>query len=157
MKEIKVTRTVEEITGYEADDGTRFKTEEECKKYENSAHYAIYNQFLKLGVSEPFSECQIFENFGYGSEEYQLIVIDIKDENDLKIANMFAEMQVPKPDGSRLDRVRFGTNRIGQRLLVGIGDEYCENCYIYGTQEEIIEKFKQDIDKYYNPKPKEEK
>lgn len=155
MKEIKTTRTIEEVTAYEADDGTRFKTADECKKYENSARYAIYNQFLKLGVAEPFSECQIFANFGYGSEEYQLIVVDIKDENDLKIANMFSEMQVPK--GMNSDNARFGTNRIGQRLLVGIGDEYCENCYIYGTQEEIIEKFKQDIDKYYNPKPKEEK
>ncbi len=155
MNVIKTTRTIEEVTAYEADDGTRFKTEEECKRYENSAHYAIYNQFLKLGVSEPFAECQIFENFGYGSDEYQLIVIDIKDENDLKIANMFAEMQMPEREGMNLERYRFGTNRIGQRLLVGIGFNCCENCYIYGTQEELIEKFKQDIDKYYNPKSNE--
>lgn len=154
MKEIKTTRVIEEVTAYEADDGTRFKTADECKKYENSAHYAIYNQFLGLAISEPFPECDIFENFGYGSEEYNLAIVDIKDEKDLKIANMFAEMQVPDARGNE-KKLRFDSSRIGQRLLVGIGCDYNENCYIYGTQEELIEKFKHDIEKFYNPKPKE--
>ena len=147
MKEIKTTRTIEEVTAYEADDGTRFKTADECKRYENSAHYAIYNQFLGLAISKPFPECTIFENFGYGSDEYNLVIIDIKDEKDLKIANMFAEMQVKE--------CRFDSSRIGQRILVAIGNEYSENCYVYGTQDELIKMFKQDIDKYYNPKSNE--
>ena len=155
MKEIKTTRTIEEVTAYEADDGTRFKTADECKKYENSAHYAIYNQFLGLAISKPFPECTIFENFGYGSEEYNLVIVDIKDEKDLKIANMFAEMQVPKLHEGDEKKFRFDSSRIGQRILVAIGNEYSENCYVYGTQEELIEMFKQDIDKYYNPKSNE--
>ena len=152
MKELKITRTIEEITGYEADDGRRFKTEEECRKYENSAKYAIYNQFLKLGISEPFGECQIWENYGYGSEEWNLIIVDIKDENDLKIANMFAEMQVPKT--SFPDNFRFNSSHIGKRLLVGIGSEYDPNCYIYGTFDDIVNKFKNDINKFFNPEDK---
>ncbi len=152
MKELKVTRTIEEVTGYEADDGRRFKTEEECRKYENSAKYAIYNQFIKLGISEPFSECQIWENYGYGSEEWSLIVVDIKDENDLKIANMFAEMQVPKT--SFPDDFRFNSSHIGKRILVGIGSEYDANCYIYGTFDDLVNKFKNDMNKFFNPEDK---
>ena len=156
MKEIKTTRTVEEVIAYEADDGMRFKSADECKKYENSAHYAIYNQFLGLAISKPFPECTIFENFGYGSDEYNLVIVDIKDEKDLKIANMFAEMQVPKLNEGDEKKFRFDSSRIGQRILVAIGNEYSKNCYVYGTQEELIEMFKHDIEKFYNPKPKEE-
>lgn len=156
MKEIKTTRTIEEVTAYEADDGTLFKTADECKKYENSAHYAIYNQFLGLAISESFSEDQIFENFGYGSEEYSLVIIDIKDEKDLKIANMFAEMQIPKFPEKEEKKFRFDSSRIGQRILVAIGNDYCKNCYIYGTQEEMVEMFKRDIDKHFNPKKENE-
>lgn len=37
MREVKETKTIEEIRGYEANDGTFFRSREECEKYENSA------------------------------------------------------------------------------------------------------------------------
>lgn len=155
MKEIKYTRTIEEIVGYEASDGKQFKTEEECRKYENSAKYAIYDQFIRLSVNGTFEECRIWENYGYGSEDYNLIVVHIKDENDLKVANMFAEMQVPNTKNE--EKNRFSSSLIGKKVLVAIGNDYDTSCYIYGTEDEIVDKFRNDIDKFFNPKEEETK
>lgn len=46
MKEIKQSRIIEEVTGYEAFDGTVFKTEEECIKYEGTAEAVITKRFF---------------------------------------------------------------------------------------------------------------
>lgn len=155
MKEIKITRTIEEVAAYEADDGMRFKTKEQCEAYETSARHAIQSQFyqLSVGKSGVFRECDIFENFGYGSEEYDMIVIEIKNENDLKIANMFAEMQ--RGDLYNSEHCCFKPSMIGQRILVGLGSQYDVNCHIYGTEQEMIDQFKRDMDKFFNPKMEE--
>ena len=52
MKAITNVKTVEEIVGYEACDGTRFTTKEECQKYENTAEAVIKGRFKKLVVKE---------------------------------------------------------------------------------------------------------
>ena len=151
MEVIKRERTIEEIIAYEAGDGTRFASEEECKQYENSANYAIYNSFIGLSVDgKPFSECTIWEDYGYGSEEWLLLVIEIKNENDLKVANMFAEMQEPKEDVKYTNR--FKPEHIGKRLLVSIGSQYESRCYIWGTEDEIVEGFKKNLNTFFYPK-----
>ena len=151
MEVLKRTREIEEIIGYVADDGKRFSSAEECERYEESAHMAIYNGVVGLSVDgEPFSECNIWDRFGYGSEEWSLLVIEIKDEKDLKVANMFAEMQEPKVDNTYTNR--FKPEHIGKRLLVSIGNQYESRCYIWGTEEDVIEMFKKDIAPFFHPK-----
>ncbi len=151
MEVIKRTREVEEIIAYEAADGTRFSSAEECEKYEQSAQVAIYNGFIGLSVDgKPFVETAIWDRYGYGSEEWEMLVIEIKDENDLKIANMFAEMQEPEVDNIYTNR--FKPEHIGKRLLVSIGSQYESRCYIWGTEEDVVERFKKDIAPFFNPK-----
>lgn len=151
MEVIKRTREVEEIIGYRASDGKFFSSQEECEKYEQSAQLAIYNGFVGLSVDgKPFSECTIWEDYGYGSEEWELLVIEIKNENDLKVANMFAEMQEPKEDVLYINR--FKPEHIGKRLLVSIGSQYEKRCYIWGTEDEIIEGFKKNLNAFFYPK-----
>lgn len=151
MKEIKVTRTIEEVTGYEASDGTYFKTKEECEKYEQSAKAAITKMFADICVKPDggdewcFRECSIFENFGYGSEEYFYVIADIKSESELKIANMYCDMHAGKY-GRKL-----GTEYIGKRVLIAIGSEYDQAFYVRGTEEEMAEEFKKTMARFFRP------
>jgi len=149
MEVIKRTREVEEVIAYEAADGTRFSSAEECEKYEQSAQLAIYNGFIGLSVDgKPFVETAIWDAYGYGSEEWEMLVIEIKNENDLKVANMFAEMQETNADYTN----RFTSDHIGKRLLVSIGSQYESRCYIWGTEEDVVEGFKKNIAPFFHPK-----
>lgn len=151
MEAIKQTKTVEEIVAYVADDGTRFKTEEECKKYEESAEAAILKSFIDTCVCDKrdeyrFSECSIYEKFGYGSEEYDYCVVNIKNENDLKIANMYAAFREPQESNNN----RLTTDTIGKRVLVALGnDDWNPVFVVLGTLEEEIEKFKKEMSLFF--------
>ena len=141
MKEIKQTRTIEEITGYEAEDGKWFKTKEECEKYEQSAKCAIKTAFNKL-ILETWKECELWEEYGYGGEEYEYWVIEIKDENELKVANQFA-----KDTKSPYD---FSPSDIGKRFLISAG--YCceeQAINLKRTYEDIMEHFTKLMNKVF--------
>ena len=154
MKRIvkETTKVIEEVT-YEAYDGESFKDEQECIKYEETARAVIEKAFYALMVGgEPFDETRIWENFGYGSEEYDFAVIDIKDAHDLEIANRYYTFH----KASEIIPDSF----IGKKVLVQIGycyDSIKETNPNPRTMEELIEQFTNDMDKFFNPKPKEEK
>lgn len=161
MKELTRTREVTEVYGYESIDGTYFKTEEECKKYEETARYAINKAFFDLCVKQDedrsfngimFRECSIFENFGYGSEEWMLVVVEMKTLEDLKIVDMYRKEHLHKTQ-LNLPKNMLTKDHIGKRVLVGIGQHYegYDAFYVYGTFDEVIEKFKNDINRYFNP------
>lgn len=150
MKEIKRTKTIEEIIGYETEDGRVFKTKEEAEKYEESAEYACYMQFKELMISEPFRECDIYESFGYGSEEYYFCVIKIKNETDLKAALMYQKMR------DNLSR-KFTTDMIGKTLLVALGsDDWNPTCAPVGTYEDLVAKFAREVKLYFEEEKKDE-
>ena len=50
--EVKETREVVVRTEYIAEDGTIFRSEEECKKYEESALFAISKELKRLDNKE---------------------------------------------------------------------------------------------------------
>jgi len=147
MQKIVNTKTIE-IEVYQAYDGTIFKEEDECIKYEETARAVIEKAFRGIMVDkEPFTECQIWENFGYGSEEYEMAVIDIKDESDLEIANKYYAYH----KANNL----IGKEYIGKRVLVSIG--YCYDGIKYTepyprTKEDLIKQFEKDINKFFEPK-----
>lgn len=148
MKELKRTRTIEEIRGYEANDGTFFSSKEECEKYEKTARAVIFNAFKQLVVDRIFPECFIWENYGYGSEEFSMAIIEIKNEDDLRAANMYFE------EFKFCDQLT--RDYIGKRILVNLGYGNEGDCRICPrTEEELIEQFKNDITKFFHPKAKE--
>lgn len=149
MREIKRTRTIEEITGYEANDGTYFTTEEECLKYERSAEAAIREMFNNICVKHngnaSFAESEIFENYGYGNEEYEYVIADIKTETELKIANMYCDIWA----GSFGKKLK--NDSIGKRVLIRIGNTFSQDFIPVGTEEEIVEDFKKTMAKFFRP------
>ena len=135
MKTIKQKREIEEITGYEAFDGTMFGDSEQCRQYEKTAKCAIKARFNELVVNK-LSEYEAFEGFGCGSEDYNLVVVDIRSEADLQAFNQYSAFVEGTENRCAKSDV------IGHKLLVGIG--YCDDwdtCYIYGTFEDVCAKF----------------
>lgn len=150
MKEIKRTKTIEEIVGYETEDGRVFKTKEEAEKYEETAAYACYMQFKELMISEPFRERELYESFGYGSEEYYLCVIKIKNETDLKKALMYQQMRDKNCK-------KFTTDMIGKTLLVALGcDDWDPTCAPVGTYEDLVSKFAREVKPYFEKEEKKD-
>lgn len=149
MKEIKRTKTIEEVIGYEAKDGKQFKTKEECEKYEQSAEYAVEKMFDSICVKKDeetrFAECSIFENYGYGGEDYCYVIADIKTEAELKIANMYGKMRA----GTYFKPLE--AKYIGKRVLIAVGDTWDPAFYVRGTEEEMVEEFKRTMAGFFRP------
>lgn len=80
MKEVTKERKVLD-TLYEAVDGTRFDSKEECLRYENSAKGVLKAKLMKL-VDYSDSEDNIL---GAGSEENTLYGVKLKEEKDKDI------------------------------------------------------------------------
>lgn len=76
MKEIKTTRTIEEVTGYEAFDGTRFSSEVECRKYEDSAEGVIKARAEQYLIGET----SIYGLLDEGSDECGVDIYNIPDK-----------------------------------------------------------------------------
>ena len=145
MKEIKRTETIEKVIGYEANDGTRFDSKEECEKYEKSALGVVYERFKKLIIKELY-ECEVFENQGYGSEDYVYYLIDIKDENDINTYNHFLQLIESKEN-------IIDESYIGKRILVGAGFDYdnwsCRHLDIKGTIDDMKKQFAKDMEEVF--------
>ena len=160
MKEIKRTRTVEEVTGYEAFDGEMFKTKEECNEYENTAYAVIRKRLNALAVSidggihNTFSECEIYESYGYGSEEYEYMIVDIKNEEDLRVVNQYYEL-VRKTSGCKenlASQLQVPDKYIGKRVMISIGFSYDRSITASPkTMDELVEQFKKDIGNFFYP------
>lgn len=153
MKELKTTKVVEEIIGYEAFDGEVFKSKEECMKYEGTANAVIKRNFMENVVVRKLEVCEVTKYgvaflFADGGEDWFAALVRIKNETDLQYAQMFQENVHPG-----LNR-KFTPDDIGKDLIISLGFEN-DCCYVYGTIDECIENFKKAISKFYEPEKPE--
>ena len=84
VNEVKQTKTIEELvrTEYIAEDGTVFRSEEECKKYEESALFAISKELKRLdNKKNGASEYDIYDEC---SEEYPVEIFKAETERDIE-------------------------------------------------------------------------
>lgn len=92
--EIKTTKTIEEVVRVEyiAEDGQVFYNEEECKKYEESALFAVSKQLKKLNAKFA-SAYDLIEN---GCEEDELEIFDVQTEKDLELLRRYLYLKAMK-------------------------------------------------------------
>lgn len=155
MREIIKTRTIEEVVGYEACDGTRFDTKEECEKYEKIAVRAVIVELFKKLVVNYIEEATIsgwgdgFVGSGVGEGWYYALV-KINNEADLDILRMYKELTRPTTEQEITEDL------IGKEIIVNIGerryengkdcDEFAfDNCWIYGTIEDQIKVYTESL------------
>ena len=82
MKKHEIKRTIEEVVRVEyiAEDGTVFYNEEECKKYEESALFAVSKKLKRLSGAN-VTPYDLLEE---GSDESGLEIFDVQTEEDLE-------------------------------------------------------------------------
>ena len=87
MHPIIEEKIVKEITGYRADDGTWFRTEDQCKQYEESATYAAERAAKEYQTKFADAET-VFAGYN-GCYEDEISVYDIKDTKALQVVNTY--------------------------------------------------------------------
>jgi hypothetical protein len=153
MKEIKESRIIEEVTGYEAFDGTVFKTEDECIKYEGTAEAVITKRFFShvvkgnkdYGVVDPWSTKIL-----HGYEEDVDVLYHVKDDEAIKDFEMYAQIK-ENGWGANQDVSKYK----GKVVLVHIYNYDEERCFIEGTEEEILEDFTKFVKKIFDREDKD--
>lgn len=129
MKRNEIKRTIEEVVRVEyiAEDGQVFYNEEECKKYEESALFAVSSKLKKL--NKKFTG--IYELIENGCEEDELEIFDVQTEADLDNLRRYLYLRAMKhgasdktirecftsEDGKRSDYV-FDSVTIGHEVLI---------------------------------------
>lgn len=78
VNEIKETKEVVVRTEYVAEDGSIFSTEDECRKYEESAYFVIDKKLKRLNGNT--SQNELIEEFSYDN---RLEIFDIQTQEDL--------------------------------------------------------------------------
>ena len=129
MKKNEIKRTIEEVirVEYIAEDGKVFYDEEECKKYEESALFAVSSKLKRL-TTEWTTIYQLNEE---GGDECELEIFDVQTESDLENLKRYLYLKAIKNgasdksikdcftsiDGTRKDFV-FDSVTTGHEVLI---------------------------------------
>lgn len=144
MKEHKIEKTkVEVIYEYEAMDGSIFKSEEECKKYEESASMVVYSKYKPLVIARK-KEYAIYQT---GSDEYEIDIVKIKQTEDIDTLLHMYSLYHPSRDVKDLSEERiklntwFNNNEI---IFIGRGCNYdnYDDFEFIGTMNSLINDIK---------------
>lgn len=87
----KVVKEVVRVE-YIAEDGQVFRSEEECKKYEESALFAVSRQLKKLNTKY----ISAYDLLDEGSEECEVEIFDIQTEKDLENLRRYLYIKLSK-------------------------------------------------------------
>lgn len=136
MKELKRTETItrEITTGWEASDGTWFKTEEECRKYEESAKGVCFEAVKKYLLGS----CTEMDFTEYGSDECYIEFFEV---SDMDAAKAIAQYVLIRTNDKKL--VQNVIDRIGKRLFLSWNYDK-DFCWVMS-----IEEYKEMIEKNY--------
>ena len=145
MKEIKESRIIEEVKGYEASDGTFFKDANECKKYEESARAIITARAKEYRVYDGTCD-DLYYDF---SSENKLEIYDIVDADAAKAV---AQYMYEKSDNYREINI---DKYIGEKFIVcwSYDEDYCW----WYTISELMGEINANYTKMITPKTKEKK
>lgn len=135
MREVKRTRTIEEVTGYEATDGTYFTTKEECKKYEESALGVLAGRITKYRIGET----TIYGLLDEGSDDCGVDIYRIPDADAAQSIAQYVVLQTRDNTYSTMfDKY------IGKEVIIMWG--YDHDWAGVSTLEELLDTIKSNYD-----------
>ena len=134
----KLTKMVETTYAYEAADGTQFTSEEECRKYEQTA-YAVAKTAADAFVKHRCdADCPFPLDY---CAESKWVVYHIADPDALQIVNTFLHLRDPHCDV-------INPSLVGQDVLVQFGD--WDSCFmVRGTYEDWLGEFAEAMKSLY--------
>ena len=155
MKEIQKTKEhIEYITVYQANDGTEFTNEEECEKYENSAHTVVRIKFLKL-VMDKKTEYALFN---VGNDEDIIYSVKLNSQEDADVIlqlyyldNPYVLRDEENPRKLKERAYTLVTTALKEHDILYVGENYDGEIYLIDTRANIINRLL-EVDK-----PKEKK
>lgn len=146
MKEITITKTLNEVI-YQAIDGTKFTSKDECIKYDNTAKAVIMSEYNELIISRTNE----YELLGMGNSDTIIDVVSVKtyeDKQVIKKALIYNNQWLT--EGSNKDRLINLYNLINEAeikqtpLIVDRGYEN-DNFWITNTITGVIDKLEKFI------------
>ena len=113
INEIKRERTIEEVVRVEyiAEDGQVFYNEEECKKYEESALFAVSKELKRLNVKD----ISVYSLLDEGSEEDEVEIFDVQTDRDLENLRRYLYLKARKNGASESSVKDCFTSEDGKR------------------------------------------
>lgn len=165
VNEVRRTETIEKLvrTEYIAEDGTIFRSEEECKKYEESALFAVNKELKRMGNKNYLSYYDINDDC---SCDEKVEIFDIQTERDLENLRRYLYLVLKKngasddavnecfksKDGKREEFV-FENVTIGHEVMIFWNyDEDWFWVYNDGSINGYCEFFREKITKLITPK-----
>ena len=154
MKAITTEIIEKRITGWEAKDGKYFKTEEDCKKYEESAECAARCAMQRYVVCDCRPD-DVSGDLPWPGDEGNVIGFNIEDENALNTVNFFLDwrfrcQEKTEKFAERLIQPKY----IGKVVFIEVY-AYDDDFRIMGTEEEIIDSIKDAFKKVLNKESEE--
>lgn len=142
MKQIKKERKIYDIF-YEAVDGTAFISEEECRKYEESARIIMWPRFSKLVIATSNE----YDLFGVGSDECTVYVIKVSSQKDVDTVLHYYTL-VDNWLISTEDKGASIINKLSKQLeaalssngIIYIGKNYEDDLYLIDSHIGIMER-----------------
>ena len=140
MKEQKITRTIEEVNGYIADDGTWFKNKEQCLEYEASAKMVVYNMVKEKMIGKT----DIQNLFGEGDPDSDVEIFLVDSMNTLELLNRYVYLYTYDKKENLVP-----TDMIGKKII------FCwsydkDYCWCKGTIEDVLKEIRESYEKVIN-------
>lgn len=167
MKKNEIKRTVEEVVRVEyiAEDGKVFSNEEQCKKYEESALFAIDKELKRLNVKE----ISIYDLLGEGSDECEVEIFDVQTDRDLENLKRYLYLKLTSngacekyiedafisKDGKRKDYVFSSVTKGHEVIIFWTYD--CDYFWVYkdGSIEGYLNYLREKMTKFITPEETE--
>ena len=142
IREDKVTKTVEEVRGYYADDGQWFRTKEECEKYEETAKMVVFKMIKEKMVAKT----NVYALLGEGSEEEDVEIFNVDSLKTVELLNRYTSLNTYDK------HVLFTSEMVGKNIIIFWSYEH-DWCYCHGTIDDLILKIKENYEGLF---PKEQ-
>ena len=128
-----------------ANDGTEFRTEEDCKKYDESAYGVLNAKYKKLVINTDVEE----GFFGFGGCDATIEIVRVKDEKDADTVMQMLFFINPHLKNEGMEHIVERDNALveratkGELLVIDRGYDYEEGFWFVGTDQSM----KDEIDR----------
>ncbi len=147
MRENKITRTIEEVNGYIADDGTWFRTKEECQKYEESAKMVLFNMVKDKLVGKT----NIYHLLEEGCEDCDAEIYSVDSMKTLELLNRYFSLST-----FHSQKNVVSTDMIGKNIII-FWDYDRDVCWSRGTIDDLLNEIRNRYEKVINKETDKDK
>lgn len=135
MRVDKITKTVEEVRGYYADDGTWFKTEDECRKYEETAKIVV----LKMVKDKMIAKTTVYNLLNEGDCDCDVEIFNVDSLETVELLNRYTAIN------TRENQVEFTADMVGKKIIL-IWNYDRDWCCCRGSIDDLLAKIKKNYE-----------